>query len=125
MKRPIRLGVVMDPIEDIKPQKDSTLAMLLEAQGRGWEIQYAELSDLFLRDGVPMGRLAPLAVANDDRNWFTRGEAVARKLGDLDVLLMRKDPPFDMEYIYSTYILDRAEEHGVLVVNRPQGAHMN
>jgi glutathione synthase len=121
MKRPIRLGVVMDPIEDIKPQKDSTLAMLLEAQGRGWEIHYAELSDLYLRDGVPMGRLAPLQVTGQEQDWFTRGESVARNLAELDVLLMRKDPPFDMEYIYSTYILERAEDEGVLVVNRPQG----
>ncbi|MCX7056145.1 MAG: glutathione synthase, partial [Proteobacteria bacterium] len=121
MPAPIRLGVVMDPIEHIKPAKDSTLAMLLAAQARGWELHYAELSHLWLRDGKAMGRLAPLTVRADASNWFTRGEAAVRPLGDLDVLLMRKDPPFDMEYIYSTYILDRAESDGVLVVNRPQG----
>jgi glutathione synthase len=121
MNRPIRLGVVMDPIEDIKPKKDSTLAMLLAAQARGWELHYAEFSHLYLRDGAPMGRWAPLAVRPDAGDWFTRGEAVVRSFADLDVVLMRKDPPFDMEYIYSTYILDRAEQAGTLVVNRPQG----
>jgi glutathione synthase len=121
MPAPIRVGVVMDPIEHIKPAKDSTLAMLQAAQARGWELHYAELSDLWLRDGKAMGRLAPLSVRADPADWFSRGDAVVRPLGDLDVILMRKDPPFDMEYIYSTYILDRAEAEGVLVVNRPQG----
>lgn len=121
MPAPIRIGVVMDPIEHIKPAKDSSLAMLLAAQARGWELHYAELSDLWLRDGRAMGRLAPLAVRADAKDWFTRGDAAVRPLADLDVILMRKDPPFDMEYIYSTYILDRAEAEGVLVVNRPQG----
>jgi glutathione synthase len=121
MPAPIRVGVVMDPIEHIKPAKDSSLAMLQAAQARGWELHYTELSDLWLRDGKPMGRLAPLGVRADPADWFTRGEAVVRPLADLDVILMRKDPPFDMEYIYSTYILDRAEAEGVLVVNRPQG----
>jgi glutathione synthase len=121
MNRPIRLGVVMDPIEEINPQKDSTLAMLLAAQTRGWEVHYAEFPDLYLRDGAPMGRWAPLSVRSDAENWFTRGERVVRSFGELDVVLMRKDPPFDMEYIYSTYILDRAEQAGTLVINRPQG----
>jgi glutathione synthase len=119
--RPIRLGVVMDPIEDIKPAKDSTLAMLLAAQRRGMEVHYAELSHLWLDNGMPFGRLAPLTVRDDGADWFSRGEAVARPLQDLDVILMRKDPPFDMEYIYSTYILERAEALGVAVLNRPQG----
>lgn len=121
MNHPVRLGVVMDPIEDIKPQKDSTLAMLIAAQKKGWELHYLEMRDLYLRDGVPMGKLAPLEVHSDLKRWFSRGEAVVRPLGDLDVILMRKDPPFDMEYIYATYILDRAEVAGVFVVNRPQG----
>jgi glutathione synthase len=121
MPAPIRIGVVMDPIEHIKPAKDSSLAMLLAAQARGWELHYLELADLWLRDGRAMGRLAPLSVRADAQDWFTRGEAAVRPLADLDVILMRKDPPFDMEYIYSTYILERAEAEGVLVVNRPQG----
>lgn len=121
MNRPVRLGVVMDPIESIKPKKDSTLAMLLAAQSRGWELHYAEMQHLHLRDGVPFARCARLTVFDDERRWFERGESTVTPLADLDVILMRKDPPFDMEYIYSTYILDRAERAGALVVNRPQG----
>ena len=117
----VRLVVVMDPIETIKPAKDSTLAILLAAQARGWEIFYAEQKDLYLRDGVAWGRLAPLRLFDDLRAWFTRGEPVAGKLGGYDAILMRKDPPFDTEYVYSTYILDRAQIQGALVCNRPQG----
>jgi glutathione synthase len=111
----------MDPIETIKPAKDSTLAILIAAQARGWEIFYAEQKDLWLRDGVAWARVAPLAVREDMRTWFTRGATMTGKLGDYDAILMRKDPPFDMEYIYSTYILDRAREQGAHVFNRPQG----
>src|SRR5882672_41937 len=117
----VRLVVVMDPIETIKPAKDSTLAILLAAQARGWQLFYAELKDLWLRDGTAWGRLAPLQVFDDLQTWFTRGAAHNAKLGDFDVILMRKDPPFDTEYIYSTYILDRALRQGALVCNRPQG----
>jgi glutathione synthase len=116
-----RLVVVMDPIEHIKPAKDSTLAILLAAQARGWELNYAELGDIWLRDGVAWGRLARLEVFDDLTTWFARGERTSHKLGDFDVILMRKDPPFDTEYIYSTYILDRARAQGALVVNHPQG----
>jgi glutathione synthase len=121
MSSRVRLVVVMDPIEAIKPAKDSTLAILIAAQARGWELFYAEQKDLYLRDGVAWGRLAPLRVFDDLRTWFTRSESAAAKLGDYDVILMRKDPPFDMEFIYSTYILDRAAEQGARVINRPQG----
>jgi glutathione synthase len=113
--------VVMDPIEAIKPAKDSTLAILLAAQARGWELFYAEQKDLYLRDGVAFGRLAPLKVLDDPKVWYARGDAATGRLGDYDVILMRKDPPFDTEYIYSTYILDRAQIQGALVCNRPQG----
>jgi glutathione synthase len=111
----------MDPIEAIKPAKDSTLAILLAAQARGWELFYAEQKDLYLRDGVAFGRLAPLKVFDDPKAWYARSEAAPGRLGDYDVILMRKDPPFDTEYIYSTYILDRAQIQGALVCNRPQG----
>jgi len=117
----VRLVVVMDPIEAIKPAKDSTLAILLAAQARGWDLFYAEQKDLYLRDGAAFGRLAPLKVFEDPKAWFTRGGAEPGRLGDYDVILMRKDPPFDTEYIYSTYILDRAQIQGALVCNRPQG----
>jgi len=117
----VRLVVVMDPIAAIKPAKDSTLRILLAAQARGWELFYAELKDLWLRDGIAWGRLAPLKVRDDPASWFSLGQSATGKLGDFDVILMRKDPPFDTEYIYSTYILDRAQLQGALVCNRPQG----
>jgi glutathione synthase len=118
----LRLGVVMDPIEDIKYAKDSTLAMLLAAQSRGFELVYMEQNDLALRDGRAMARMRPLTVKADPAAWFTLGEPkVAPLKGAVDVILMRKDPPFDMEYIYSTYMLERAEVEGVLICNRPQG----
>src|SRR3984957_1636726 len=99
MSSRVRLVVVMDPIEAIKPAKDSTLAILLAAQARGWQLFYAEQKDLWLRDGVACGRLAPLQVFDDLGTWFTRGEALRAELGAYDVILMRKDPPFDTEYI--------------------------
>ena len=117
----IRLGVVMDPIADIKYAKDSTLAMLLAAQARGHELFYLEQRDLSLRDGRAMGRMRPLTVRADPLSWFTLGEPRVAPLSELNAILMRKDPPFDTEYIYTTYILERAEVEGVLVVNRPQG----
>jgi glutathione synthase len=116
-----RLGVVMDPISAISYAKDSTLAMLLAAQARGFALAYLEQKDLFLRDGVAFGRLRALTVRADPKDWFTLGEPAVEPLSNLACVLMRKDPPFDTEYIYSTYILERAETAGVLVVNRPQG----
>jgi glutathione synthase len=118
---PLRVLVVMDPIDEIKPAKDTTLAMLLAAQKRGWELWYAEQRDLWLRDGLALGRVRPIKVRNDLQDWFTLDTAHTRPLAEFGAILMRKDPPFDMEYIYTTYILERAEEQGVLVVNRPQG----
>jgi len=116
----LRLGVVMDPISKITPAKDSSLAMLLEAQNRGHKILYFEQADLRLYDGVALGAARQLRVADDSSAWFELGDPVEMRLADLDVLLMRKDPPFDTEYIYTTYILERAELAGVLVINRPQ-----
>jgi len=113
--------VVMDPIGAITYAKDSTLAMLLAAQERGFDLAYLEQRDLLLRDGVALGRMRALTVRADPAGWFTLGEPALGPLAQLDCLLMRKDPPFDTEYIYTTYILERAEAAGVLVVNRPQG----
>jgi len=110
----------MDPIESIKPHKDSTLAMLLEAQARGWEIHYGRLQDIWLRDGEAFGRLTRLRVSDDPAKWFDSGDVAVTPLGGMDVILMRKDPPFDVEYVVATYVLERAEDHGALVVNRPQ-----
>jgi glutathione synthase len=121
MSEHFRLGVVMDPIDAIKYAKDSTLAMLLAAQARGFALTYFEQGDLTLRDGVAFGRARALTVRADANDWFTLGETHVERLGQLDAILMRKDPPFDTEYIYSTYILERAEEQGCLIVNRPQG----
>lgn len=116
----LRIGVVMDPIESITPKKDSSLAMLLEAQRRGAEVHYLLQKDLKLMAGVALGRSTLLRVADDPVNWFEKGAQQDIRLGDMDAILMRKDPPFDMEYIYTTYILDRAESAGALIVNQPQ-----
>ncbi len=116
----IKLGVVMDPIGSIKAYKDSTLAMLLEAQARGWIIRYMEQGDLFLRDGQPFARQRDLKLFDDTQRWFEWGGETTGSLSGLDVILMRKDPPFDMEYVYTTYLLERAEDAGVLVVNKPR-----
>lgn len=120
MTEKIALGVVMDPIADINYRKDSTLAMLLAAQQRGWELFYMEQRDLFLADGVAYGRMRPLKVFSDEQQWFSLDEQLEAPLYELDVILMRKDPPFDMEYIYSTYLLEQAEAAGSLVINKPQ-----
>ncbi len=121
MSSRVRLVVVMDPIGAIKPAKDTTLGILLAAQARGWELFYAEQKHLTLRDGIAWGRLAPLKVTDDAVSWFALGQSKNSKLGEFDVILMRKDPPFDTEYIYTTYILDRAKLQGALVCNDPQG----
>lgn len=113
------LGVVMDPIQTIKVQKDSTLAMLLEAQRRRCPLWYMEQQDLELLDGRCMARMRPLAVRDDPDDWFSLGEARTQALDRLDVVLMRKDPPFDMEYVYTTYLLEQAQARGSLIVNRP------
>ncbi len=118
---PYRLGVVMDPIEGITPYKDTTLAMLLEAQRRGWEIRYMTLADLSLREGMAWGDGALLEVRDDNHDWFTLGERDEEPLENLDAILMRKDPPVDSAYVYATHILEIAEKAGVLVVNRPRG----
>lgn len=114
------LGVVMDPIAGIKPYKDSSFAMLLAAQARGYECHVLEQRDLWLEAGTAWGRPQRVTVRDDTVDWYALEDADPRPLGELDVILMRKDPPFDMEYIYTTYILDRAEAAGALVVNKPQ-----
>jgi glutathione synthase len=120
MSAPVRLGVVMDPIGSIKIHKDSTFAMLLAAQARDWRLLYMEQRDLSLRDGECLARVRELEVEDNPAGWYRLGEARTIPLQQLDVVLMRKDPPFDMEYIYTTYLLERAEDSGSLVVNRPQ-----
>ena len=116
----VKLAVVMDPIKAINFKKDTTLAMLLAAQKRKWELWYIEQDDLYLEHGVAMAEMSAIEVHYDPHKWYTLGETIRRPLAEMDVVLMRKDPPFDNEVIYSTYILERAEEHGALVVNKPQ-----
>jgi glutathione synthase len=116
----LKTGVVMDPISGIKTYKDSTFAMLLEAQRRGHEIFYMEPADLSVTDGAASGHMRLLEVRDNTKDWYSLGETTTRELGELDFLLMRKDPPFDMDYIFLTYVLDLAENAGVNVVNRPQ-----
>ncbi len=119
MAKDRKLGIVMDPIESIKPWKDSTLAMMLEAQARGWRLYYFRLDDLYLDDGITRGLFQRVEVMDDNERWFDSVESGDCRLDELDVILMRKDPPFDLEYIYATYLLEQAEENGVLVVNKP------
>jgi len=113
-------GVVMDSVSSIKPYKDSTFAMLLEAQRRGHIIWYMEACDLSIQDGAALASMRRLEVRDKREDWFTLDAREVRELAQLDFLLMRKDPPFDMDYVYTTYILDLAERSGVLVVNHPQ-----
>ena len=116
----VRLGIVMDPIASISYKKDSSLAMLLAAQERGWELFYMEQKDLYLGAGQARAQMRPLKVFANPERWFELETEQDAPLADLDVILMRKDPPFDMEFVYSTYLLEQAESEGVLVVNRPQ-----
>jgi len=110
----------MDPISEITIKKDSSFAMLLAAQAKGWSLFYMEQQDLFLHQGIVSASMKPLKVLDNCDNWYQLGNTQSMPLADLDVILMRKDPPFDMEYIYSTYLLEQAQAAGVLVVNNPQ-----
>ena len=116
----IKLGIVMDPIANINIKKDSSFAMLLEAQRRGYELHYMEMADLYLDNGEGRARTRLVSVEQNYDKWYEFGTEQDIALADLDVVLMRKDPPFDTEFIYATYILERAEEKGTLIVNKPQ-----
>ncbi len=116
----IKLGVVMDPISSIVYKKDSTLAMLWEADDRNWDIHYIEQNDLFIDEGRPWVNSRKLKPFRDPDNAYQLTESTTHLLSELDVILMRKDPPFDMEFIYTTYMLDKAEKEGTLIVNHPQ-----
>ena len=117
---PIKLGMVMDSIDHINIKKDTSFAMLLEAQVRCWELHYMELNDLFLRNGRAYARTRTLTVQRNAQQWYRFIGEQDIPLDQLDVIIMRKDPPFDQEYIYATYLLERAESMGVYVVNKPQ-----
>jgi glutathione synthase len=110
----------MDPLEGIQYKKDTTFAMMLEAQTRHWEIHVMQMDDLYLRDGVTFATSRTVELFEDPHQWYQYHQQNDIRLQDLDVILMRKDPPFDLEYIYATYLLECAESAGVLVVNKPQ-----
>jgi len=116
----LRLGILMDPISQIVFKKDSSLALLLAAKARGWMLYYLESQDLYQLHGKVRTRCRPLEVFDDSEHWFALGDEQDIALAELDVMLMRKDPPFDMEFVYASYLLECAEREGVLVVNRPQ-----
>ncbi|MBB6519894.1 glutathione synthase [Pseudoteredinibacter isoporae] len=116
----VKLGVVMDPISAITYKKDTTLALLLAAADRGWELFYMEQADLYLDQGRAMANMKPLKVFANPEKWFELGDAQQQPLAELNAVLMRKDPPFDSEFIYSSYILEAAEREGCLIVNKPQ-----
>jgi len=116
----LKIGIVMDPIEQIAYKKDTSLALMNAAQQRGCELFYMEQQDLSIQNGTAYGRMAPIKVDMNPDNWFEMGEYSDQPLSNLNIILMRKDPPFDSEFIYSTYILERAEQQGVLIANKPQ-----
>lgn len=118
MSSTICLGIIMDPIDSINIKKDSTFAMMLEAQHRGWQLFYMLQSSLYVENGMVFAEMQIVTVKDDADGWFELEESVICPLHELDAALMRKDPPFDMEYIYSTYLLEMAENKGLLVVNR-------
>ena len=115
--RPLRVGVVMDPIDQLTYKKDTSLAMLWSAQDRGWSLSYMEQEDLFLKEGRAYAHQRPLKVHRDPQHWFDLGEAESRPLAELDVILMRKAPPVDGHFLNAVHLLAFAEREGVLVVN--------
>ena len=117
--KPIRLGVLMDDISSIKPHKDSTFAMMLEAQARHWEIYTFDSSDMYYSDGKVIADSKKTLVNDSKSDWHSREDTQPLSLSSLDAVFMRKDPPFDMDYIYATYLLEQLESDGVLVVNKP------
>ena len=114
----IKLGVVMDPIADINIKKDSSFAMLLAAQAKGWELYYMEMSDLYLDQNIAKASMRTLTVERNPDQWFELSQSSDLPLDHLDVIIMRKDPPVDSEFIYATHLLERAEKAGTLIVNK-------
>jgi glutathione synthase len=117
---PLAVAVLMDPIRAIKIAKDTTFALLLEASRRGHALLYMEQGDLALRDGEAWARLRPLTVKEDPAGWFTLGEPAWRPLAEVDIVLARKDPPVDAQFVYDTMVLERAQRAGCKVVNDPR-----
>ncbi len=116
----VKMGIVMDPISQVTVAKDSSMAMMLEAQKRGYEIYYMEMKDLYLDRGQARASTQKVKVFDDAQHWYELSDQQDIALSELDVILMRKDPPFDTEFIYATYMLERAEVEGTLIVTKPQ-----
>ncbi|MFU8783934.1 glutathione synthase [Aliidiomarina sp.] len=116
----LRVAIVMDPIQTVKTYKDTSFRIALEAQARGYELLYLELADMFIEQGTAMARVQPLKVTDREQDFYQLGTAEIVAMGELDVIFMRKDPPFDIEFVYATHMLDLAARDGALVVNRPQ-----
>ncbi len=116
----LKIGVVMDPLEGIQYKKDTTFAMMLEAQKRDWDVHVMEMDDLLLRNGMVFAKSRTVRLFEDPKQWHSYLQESDICLEELDIILMRKDPPFDMEYIYATHLLEIAEAAGVMVVNKPQ-----
>jgi glutathione synthase len=117
----LRFGVIMDPIAGIKVKKDTSFAFLLAAQARNWDVFYLQQSDLFLEQGTAWGRCQKLRVRDDPHDWYTIVSEATLPLHELDIILMRKDPPVDTAFVTATQILDLAQAGGALVANNPQG----
>ncbi|AWM79107.1 glutathione synthase [Gammaproteobacteria bacterium ESL0073] len=117
---PITLGIVMDPISQIHFKKDSSLAMLWAANDRNYKIFYMQQEDLYLLEGKACAKARPLKVYKDEKHFFDLGDEIDISLSELNVILMRKDPPFNSEFLYTTYLLEKAEQEGVLIVNKPE-----
>jgi len=116
----LKLAVLMDPISTIKPYKDSSFAMLLEAQKRNWQLHYLEIGDLLWQQNQSYGKTRRLRVKDDNQDWFSLDEEFSlTPLAEMNVILMRVDPPFNMEYLYATHLLEQAQRTGTLVVNNP------
>ena len=116
----MKIGILMDPIHSINIKKDSSFAMMLEAQYRGYEIYYFTQDDLFVKEHLPYANTRTIKVDDNPNNWFTYLSKETINLSELNAILMRKDPPFDMEYIMDTYVLELAEKLGTLIINKPQ-----
>jgi glutathione synthase len=116
----MKFGVVMDPMGSINFKKDSTLSILIEAQSRKHDLIYMEPSSLFLREDGAYALTQEIKVRDDSENWFELSDTSEMRLSDLDMIVMRQDPPFDVNYIYNTYVLEAAEREEVIVVNKPQ-----
>lgn len=113
------IGVLMDPIASINPKKDSTLAMMVAARARGWKVSVFTQADLSIENSAVNVRHQVVDVSSDPASWFTVLDERQESASTFDAILMRKDPPFDMEYIYSTYLLEMIEKSGTPVLNRP------